>query len=54
MCLIIASPTGAKPDIELLWNAITDNPDGWGVVAIDNGKLTAWRGCRILLSASTR
>jgi hypothetical protein len=44
MCLIIASPTGAKPDTELLWNAITDNPDGWGIVAIDEGKLTAWRG----------
>ena len=37
MCLIIASPKGARPDSNLLLQAAIDNPDGYGIVWYDNG-----------------
>ncbi len=47
MCLIIASPEGLRPDMDIVANAVLDNPHGWGVVSAHQGKLTVTRGFRL-------
>ncbi len=44
MCLIIASPEGTAPDLDIVGLAILDNPHGWGLVSASAGKLTADKG----------
>ncbi len=44
MCLIIASPEGKSPDLDIVGLAILDNPHGWGVVSAYNGRLTTAKG----------
>jgi hypothetical protein len=44
MCLIIDRPQGVAIPRALLTNAISDNPDGWGIMLARRGRLETHRG----------
>jgi glutamine amidotransferase class II-like protein len=44
MCLIVASQTGKLPTDELVQDAFTDNPDGWGMMYHAGGVIHVQKG----------
>lgn len=44
MCLIIHRPEGAELDPGLLAAGLQDNPDGWGIMAADDGRIRVIKG----------
>jgi predicted glutamine amidotransferase len=47
MCLIIASQNGVLPSTQLLKDAYKDNPDGWGLMWAENGRINVVKGLRL-------
>lgn len=56
MCLIIASQLGELPKDSLLRDANQDNPDGWGICKVQNGRIAVEKGWNTasLIAASHR
>lgn len=44
MCLIIASPSGDRPDMDHVISGWSDNPDSWGLMRTSKGRVAVRKG----------